>query len=69
MTIDGLLARLARRYTIAAERMIAQLADRLPETVDLATIREIDKLLSACPSSTERPTRLEEIAILLVVGS
>ena len=69
MTIDGLLARLARRYTIAAERMIAQLADRLPETVDLATIREIDKLLSACPSSTECPTRLEEIAILLVVGS
>ena len=69
VTIDGLLARLARRYTVAAERMIAQLADGLPETVDLATIRAIDKLLSACPSSTERPTRLHEIAILLVVGS
>jgi hypothetical protein len=68
-TIDVLLARLARRYTVAAERTIAQLADRLPETVDPATIREIDRLLSACPASSESPTRLREIAILLVVGS
>ena len=68
-TIDGLLARLARRYTVAAERMIGQLADRLPETVDPAALRRIDEALSACESNTESPTRLHEIAILLVVGS
>jgi superfamily II DNA or RNA helicase len=68
-TIDDLLSRLARRYTVAAERTIAQLADRLPEAVDPTTIEEIDRLLSACPSGSDRPTQLREIAILLVVGT
>ena len=67
--IDALLTRLARRYTLAAERSIAELAEGLPETFDSATIGKIDKLLSACPVKADRPTRLREIAILLVIGN
>ena len=65
--MDGLSTRLARRYTVAAERSMAQIADRLPEVFDPVILREVDALLSTCELKAATPSRLQEIAILLVV--
>ncbi len=65
--LDGLSTRLAHRYTVAAERSMAQIADRLPEAFDRVILHEVEALLSSSEPRASTPSHLQEIAILLVV--
>jgi superfamily II DNA or RNA helicase len=66
-TIDGLLDRLAQRFSAARERSLARLAARLPPHLDREFLERIDDQLRAFESGTPGPAELEEVATLLLV--
>ncbi len=67
-TIDGLLDRLARRFTLAGERALAVLAQELPQRLDMAVVNRLNDRLRGFESESRGSATLKEVATLIMVS-
>ncbi len=63
--IDRLHSRLARRFTAAAERSLAELAGELPDGLDSRFLSKLEETLGRLDADRRAPIRLREVALLL----
>ncbi len=64
--IDRLHSRLARRFTVAAERALAELVGELPDEFDPSFLASLEDALESHEADRWAPIRLREIALLIV---
>lgn len=64
--IDGLLERLARRFTLAGERALARIANELPQRPETAFLSQLESALSPLEPESFAPPIARDVATLLL---